>query len=172
MHKMPIKIPKIFSCLKRTLVNVALMQEAIQKAGGTQAHLDGAVRAGRVIKSGIGGLAMFYFPRKVFSKQTILKNQITAGEDKVPDDENAVEKFKDEMMKDDWDPYTLVAAGLDSLGQGNSMDATAMASLSPMASLGPTASLPPSSSLPKFTPSATGGISIHFKIPCLLGGLS
>ena len=160
----------------------AFIHAGIQRSGGHLNLNQGAMfklvtqreeqQAGMHQMKGYGGLAMFYFPRKVFSKQTILKNQITAGEDKVPDDENAVEKFKDEMMKDDWDPYTLVVAGLDSLGQGNSMDARAMASLSPMASLGPIASLTPSSSLPKFTPSATGGISIHFKIPYLFGGLS
>ena len=135
------------------------MQEAIQKAGGTQALLDGAVRAGRVIKSGAGGMAMFYFPRRVYSKQTVLKSKLSVGEDKLPENDQAVEKFKDDIMQDSWDPYNLVAAGMDSIGASSGMpDVAPMSSLPPMASVSPMA--PTSSKPTTFTPSIAAGMPL------------
>ena len=120
----------------------SLLQEAIIKAGGTQQLLDGAVRAGRVIRSGSGGMAMYYFPRKVFSKQTVVKQGMNSLEEKTPENNEAVEKMQNDLLRDfEWDPKELISAGLDSIQQGGGMDVAPSSSITPSSSLGPPISL-------------------------------
>ena len=83
-------------------------------------------------------MTMFYFPRKVYSKATIVKQAMSTDEQRAPQDEHAVKKMNEELFKDfEWDPTSLIPGQL-SIGD---VPASSMSSLTQTPSLTPSASL-------------------------------
>ena len=74
----------------------------------------------------------------MYSKATVVKQAMSSGEEKVPQDEHAVEKMNEELFKDfEWDPSSLIPGQL-SLGD---VPASSMSPLTQILSLAPSASL-------------------------------
>ena len=129
------------------------LQEAIGKSGGSQDLLDQAIRAGRVIRAG----TMFYFPRKLFTKATMVKQGLTAIEEK-PAQESDLSSMQEAIVKDfQWDPATLIP---DALSQSLAPPPP-LSSLSQGSSPSPTASL----AAPFSLPAAPGGCKCSPKKP-------
>ena len=93
-------------------------EEAILKAGGTQPLLEAAVRSGRVIKAMQGKLPMYFFPRREYSRESLVRQKLAAADKKVTDGDE-IAKAQEDLFQDwQWDPSTLIPASLDSIGQG------------------------------------------------------
>ena len=93
---------------------------------------------------------MFFFPRKTFSKEIVMKQGMKTLEEKKPEDQQAVEKIQNDLLKDfHWDPTNLITAGLESIQQGLGQphglgDMAQSSCMTPTSSLGPPFSLTPS----------------------------
>ena len=74
--------------------------------------LNQAVAAGRVIKSKVGGMPMFYFPRREYMRETLYKQALEGQKEKLGGDES-FNKMQDDQWGFSWDPASLVPACLD-----------------------------------------------------------
>ena len=76
--------------------------------------------AGRIVRSKVGNLDMFYFPRRQFHREKGTKNIIEGIANK---DCNNVKHLTD--MEDgfgaEWDPSSLIPSGLEKAGLGDMM---------------------------------------------------
>ena len=79
---------------------------------------------------------MFYFPRKTFTKATVIKQGMKAVEEKCPEDDDALEKMQEHLVKDfEWDPLRLVPAALEGMGPQPLCTMSQSSSLSPATTL-------------------------------------
>ena len=137
---------------------LSVPEEAIQKAGGSQQQLDIAIRCGRVVRAQVGQIWMYFFPRREYSKETLVKQSIGAEEVRGGDGE-AFDKMEDNMFSEfQWDPESLVPSSLGSNGQINML-------------MVPTSSSSAAQSLPMTTPTEAGVFSVFLFLSGLVGAL-
>ena len=94
-------------------------EEAIIKAGGSRQQLDAAVAGGRVIRAMQGKLPMFFFPRREYSRESLVRQKLAASDLKIGDADGVV-KTQEDLCKDfQWDPANFIPSSLGSIGQSS-----------------------------------------------------
>ena len=102
---------------------------------------------------------MYFFPRREYSKETLVKQSIGAEEVKGGDGE-AFDKMEDNLFSEfQWDPESLVPSSLGSNGQINMLMVPTCSSSSA------------AQSLPMPTPAEAGVFSVFLFLSGLVGAL-
>ena len=117
------------------------LEEALVKCGGSHKQLEEGLKAGRIIRGMAGKLEMFFFPRRQYAREKLVKQGLHSRADKGTDDLASLDIVAEN--ESDWDPSTLLATGLGDVGL--SLTATGSSQSMPPPPLmlsGPGASLP------------------------------
>ena len=101
-------------------------EEACTKAGG-MLQLEAGVKAGRIIFSKAGGMALYYFPSREFQRESVLRHRLT-GDSSKQGDMTGLDMIQDGYA---WDPSNLIAEGLESAGHSMMPMMGAMGSVVP-----------------------------------------
>ena len=88
------------------------LQEAIGKCGGFRDALKEAIACGRVIQAKSGHLDIFYFPRREFAREKLVKQELVGTSTQEAEGLDVLDKIDDA----DWEPGGLIADGLQELG--------------------------------------------------------
>ena len=86
------------------------------KCGGSAKQLEDAIKCGRVIKGMAGKLEMFFFPRRQYAREKLVKQGLLGIGEKQTDDIQNLDLVAE--AESDWDPSTLVAQGLQDITLG------------------------------------------------------
>ena len=87
------------------------------KVGGSRAALEQGVLAGRIIRSKVGHLDMYYFPRRQYKREKKSKNILQGIAEKVADDVKHLTNNETEFDVE-WDPSSLIPTALETAGIG------------------------------------------------------
>ena len=72
---------------------------------------------------------MYFFPRREFTKESLVTQSLGAQQQKSTDSAADFEKVEDDIFKDfQWDPSSIVPAGLESVAQMSMLTAPASSS--------------------------------------------
>ena len=72
------------------------------------------MRAGRVMKTQVGKIWMYFFPRREYCKESLIKQSL--GAEQAKSGEGEFEKVEEALFKEfPWDPASLVPSGLQGL---------------------------------------------------------
>ena len=81
------------------------------RAGG-HLQLEQGVRAGRIIRSMVNNMQLFFFPRYQYSKEHLYKQTLQASIAAEGGGLEDVAKIQDEQFGYNWDPSSLIPSGL------------------------------------------------------------
>ena len=86
-------------------------KEAVQKAGG-HLELETGVRCGRIIRSTVNNMQLFFFPRYEYTKSQLYRQRLQAGITEEGGGLDEVSKIQDEQFGYNWDPTSLIPTSL------------------------------------------------------------
>ena len=110
------------------------------KVGGSQLALDQGIKAGRIIKSSVGGpsgMPLYFFPRREYTKESIFSQKVGGESGKGSASLGDLAEVAEDQLGFSWDPSGLIGS-MDGLGisKATSCDGpTASASTSLFASM-------------------------------------
>ena len=113
------------------------LQEALGKCAGSLSALEQGQREGRIIKTKIGGMVLYFFPQREYTRDHLFAQGLNADASKSSSGLDGIAEAQDSQLGFTWDPEKLIPEGLQNSWTGAfPMDGPSCTSPSPVVGSG------------------------------------